>query len=61
MEADVREFLISQGETSFIFTNAKGHQKSTDRHEWQQITYTGVKVWAFRGKKTTYITPKKIR
>lgn len=44
----------------FVFTDAKGHQKSTDRDEWKQITYNGEKVWAFHGKKTTYITRKKV-
>jgi hypothetical protein len=43
-----------------VFSDFRGRRRSTDRDEWQQILRDGEKVWAFRGKTTTYITRQKV-
>ncbi|KAE8442160.1 hypothetical protein EG329_003811 [Mollisiaceae sp. DMI_Dod_QoI] len=40
----------------YIFKDSRNHRKSTTKDEWEQIQYNGDWVWAYRGRRTTYIS-----
>lgn len=40
----------------YIFKDVKGKTRQTVRGEWTQIKYSGNRVWAYYGKRTTYIS-----
>ena len=39
----------------YLFTDSRNHRKSTIKDDWEQIQYNGEWVWAFHGRRTTYI------
>ncbi|KJZ72248.1 hypothetical protein HIM_08390 [Hirsutella minnesotensis 3608] len=40
----------------YIFKDVRGKTRQTVRDEWTQIRYGGKRVWAYHGKRTTYIS-----
>jgi hypothetical protein len=40
----------------YLFMDSRNHRKSPTKDDWEQIQYNGEWVWAFRGRRTTYIS-----
>ena len=61
VEVNVKKTPHMTSRDEFIFKTLKGHDKSTDRDEWEETSYRGKRVWSYRHKGTYYYTRKKLR
>ena len=56
VEVNVTKISHTFRPDEYIFTDSRNHRKSTIKDDWQQIQYNGEWVWAFYGRRTTYIS-----
>jgi hypothetical protein len=40
----------------YVFMDSRSHRKVTTKDEWKQIQYNGDWMWAFEGRRTTYLS-----
>ena len=44
----------------YLFKDQRGHTRSTKKEDWREEGHGSQKIWAYRGKQTTYISLEKI-
>lgn len=60
VEVTVEKITHTFSPDEFVFRDAKGRKKSMKKEDWESWQHQCDKVWVFRGKKTVYLSRKKI-